>query len=101
MQCADPAAAAKGPEGEGRAEPAAAGKSGGRGAKGWQYRWARRAGGCGAAAACGTRGGAGVLRGGCPSGAGCGLPLWLFSALPLGCGGGTGGSFEAVGVLLR
>lgn len=37
MQCADPAAAVKGPEGEGKAEPAAAGKSGGRGAKGWQY----------------------------------------------------------------
>ncbi|OXB58385.1 hypothetical protein ASZ78_012413 [Callipepla squamata] len=35
MQCAEPAAAAKGPEGEGKAEPAA--KSGGRGAKGWQY----------------------------------------------------------------
>lgn len=65
MQCADPAAAVKGPEGEGKAEPAAAGKSGGRGAKGWQYRWARRAGGCEAAAACGARGGAGALRGDC------------------------------------
>lgn len=72
MQCADPAAAVKGPEGEGKAEPAAAGKSGGRGAKGWQYRWARRAGGCEAAAACGARGGAGALRGDC-SGWGGGL----------------------------
>lgn len=35
MQCAEPAAV-KGPEGEGKAEPAA-GKSGGRSAKGWQY----------------------------------------------------------------
>ncbi|KAM6307505.1 oxysterol-binding protein-related protein 11 [Aegotheles albertisi] len=44
MQCADPAAAMKGPEGEGKAEqPPPAGQSGGRsgsggrGAKGWQY----------------------------------------------------------------
>lgn len=50
MQCADPAAAMKGPEGEGKPEqqpPPPAGQSGGkssggRGAKGWQYRWARR-----------------------------------------------------------
>lgn len=52
MQGADPAAAMKGPEGEGRTEPvpaaaAAAGQSGGSrsgggrgGNKGWQYRWA-------------------------------------------------------------
>lgn len=49
MQGADPAAAMKGPESEGKTEPlpAAAGQSGGsrsgggRGAnKGWQYRWA-------------------------------------------------------------
>lgn len=103
MQCADPAAAVKGPEGEGKAEPAAAGKSGGRGAKGWQYRWARRAGGCEAAAVCGARGGAGALRGDCSGwgGGGCGLPLCLFPTLPFGCGGGIGGSVEAVGVLLR
>lgn len=63
MQCADPAAAMKGPEGEGKAEPpAAAGQSGGksgggRGAKGWHYRWARRGrgGGGGAAGAAGAR----------------------------------------------
>lgn len=51
MQGADPAAAMKGPEGEGKTEPlpAAAGQSGGGGRssgggrggnKSWQYRWA-------------------------------------------------------------
>lgn len=60
MQCADPAAAMKGPEGEGKAEPpAAAGQSGGksgggRGAKGWHYRWARRGRG-GGGGGCGSR----------------------------------------------
>lgn len=88
MQCADPAAAMKGPEGEGKAEPpAAAGQSGGksgggRGAKGWHYRWARRGrgGGGGAAGAAGARRARGGWR--CPPpgqlgqrpGGGCWLP---------------------------